>query len=235
MLELLLILVGIVLAFLLVMWAASSYTSRVFGTYVNEGIGMLTEGIKPALIENAGKATGMPMPPLALADEVSLGLMVHVGEQTKKDLGDEYEPVAATPVLDLMVKELDRVGKKSGKGFYDWGEGGKTLWPGLTEHYEPAAEQPSIDEVKKRLLYIQALETARCIEEGVITEPADCDVGAIMGWGFAPWSGGPCSLIDMVGVRTFVQECDTLAKKYGDRFEPPQLLRDMAEKNETFY
>ena len=208
----------------------------VFGTYVNEGIGMLVEGVNPALIENAGKQTGMPMAPLALADEVGIDLMYHVGQQTKKDLGDDYKPVASGPVIEKMTVDLERPGRKGSGGFYAYPEGGKKhLWDGLTEHYPVAEEQPTLDEVKKRFLYTQALETARCFDEGVIADPAAADVGAILGWGFAPYTGGPCSMIDTIGARNFVQECDALAAKYGERFESPKFLRDMAERNGSFY
>ena len=133
--------------------------------------------------------------------------------------------------------QLGRLGKKAGKGFYDYpADGKKHLWPGLAELAPRAAEQPSVDELKKRFLYIQALETARCYEEKVLTAPEDADVGAILGWGFAPWSGGPLSLIDTVGAaRHSCAECDRLAQVYGPRFAPNALLRHMAEKGETFY
>jgi 3-hydroxyacyl-CoA dehydrogenase/enoyl-CoA hydratase/3-hydroxybutyryl-CoA epimerase len=131
---------------------------------------------------------------------------------------------------------MGRFGKKNGKGFYDYpADGKKRLWSGLGELCPRAKEQPSVDELKKRFLYIQALETARCFEENVITAPEDGDVGAILGWGFAPWSGGPLSLIDTVGAAEFVRECDRMAQAYGPRFAPNALLRKMAEKGETFY
>lgn len=212
------------------------YTSRVFATYTREGMLMLSEGINPALIENAGKMTGMPMPPLALSDEVALDLIYKVGKQTAKDLGDGYKPSAVDPMIEKLVVQLGRLGKKAGKGFYDYpADGKKRLWPGLAEFASRAAEQPSVDELKKRFLYIQALEAARCYEENVVTAPEDADIGAILGWGFAPWSGGPLSLIDTVGLKAFVAECDRLAQAYGPRFAPNGLLRQMAEKGETFY
>lgn len=212
------------------------YTSRVFATYTREGMLMLTEGINPALIENAGKMTGMPMPPLALSDEVALDLIYKVGKQTAKDLGDAYQPTAVDPMIEKLVVQLGRLGKKAGKGFYDYpADGKKRLWPGLAEFAARAAEQPSVDDLKKRFLYIQALEAARCYEENVVTAPEDADVGAILGWGFAPWSGGPLSLIDTAGLEAFVAECDRLAQAHGPRFAPSALLRTMAEKGETFY
>ncbi len=212
------------------------YTSRVFGTYTREGILMLAEGIKPALIENAGRMTGMPMPPLALGDEVAIDLMYKVGLQTRKDLGDAYRASPADGIIDKMVNEYGRVGKKAGKGFYEYPEGDKKrLWSGLSKLAKLAAEQPDVDELKTRFLYIQALEAARCFEEKVVTAPEDADIGAILGWGFAPWSGGPLSLIDTVGPAEFVRQCDLLAQRFGPRFAPPALLRQMATSGKRFY
>ncbi|HBF99595.1 MAG TPA: 3-hydroxyacyl-CoA dehydrogenase, partial [Alphaproteobacteria bacterium] len=212
------------------------YTSRVFGTYVSEGIAMLSEGVKPALIENAGRMSGMPVAPLALNDEVSLELGYHIREQTKMDLGAAYKPSPADDLMEEMVKKQGRLGKKNRKGFYDYPEGGKKkLWPGLADIIPQAAAQPDVEELKKRFLYIQALETARCFEENVLTDVRDADVGAIKGWGFAPFTGGPLSLIDTVGVAEFVAECDRMAQAYGERFTPNQLLRDMAAKGDSFY
>jgi 3-hydroxyacyl-CoA dehydrogenase / enoyl-CoA hydratase / 3-hydroxybutyryl-CoA epimerase len=212
------------------------YTSRVFGTYVGEGVRMLAEGITPALIENAGRMTGMPMPPLALADEVAIDLMYKVGMQTRKDLGDKYQASPSDGVVERMVNEFGRVGKKAGKGYYDYPEGDKKrLWAGLSKLATPAAEQPSAEELKTRFLYIQALEAARCYEEKVVTAPEDADIGAILGWGFAPWSGGPLSLIDTVGAAEFVRQCDGLAQRLGPRFSPPASLREMAKNGGQFY
>jgi len=214
------------------------FTSRCFGTYIGEGLAMLAEGIKPAIIENVGRMTGMPMPPLALNDEVALDLSYKVRQQTKKDLGDKYVPTPADPIIEKMVESLGRIGKKAGKGFYDYAsDGKKKLWPGLSDLVPVTRDIDDVDveELKQRFLYIQALEAARCFEEGVVTDVRDADVGAILGWGFAPWTGGPLSLIDMVGPRVFVETCDRFAQKYGERFKPSKLLRDMAEKGDTFY
>ncbi len=212
------------------------YTSRVFGTYSKEGITMLAEGINPALIENVAKHAGMPVGPLAVTDEVSLELSYHVMMQTKKGLGDKYVPSPADDVISKFVTELDRKGKKAGKGFYDYPEGEKKrLWPGLKELYPLAAEQPDAAEVKKRILYIQALETVRCMDEGVVTHPADADIGSIFGWGFPPYTGGTISFIETVGLPEFVAEADRLAESYGPRFAVPDSLREMAAGGETFY
>ncbi len=212
------------------------YTSRFCSSYINEGTTMLLDGVKPALIENGARMAGMPIGPLALLDEVSIDLSYHIREQTKKDLGDKYAPQSGDAVITLFYEKLDRVGKKSGKGMYVYPEGGKKfLWPGLGDHFPIAAEQPGVEEIKKRLLYAQALEAAKCMEEGVLTDPADGDVGAMLGLGFPPYTGGPLSLIDTVGVKQFVEECDRLAEEYGPRFTPPKLLREMAAKGESFY
>ena len=212
------------------------YTSRVFGTYSKEGITMLAEGINPALIENVAKQAGMPVGPLAVTDEVTLELSYHVMSQTRKALGDAYVATPADDVIRKFVEDLDRKGKRFGKGFYDYPEGEKKrLWPGLAEHYPLASEQPAPDEVRKRILYGQAIETVRCLDEGVLTNPADADIGSIFGWGFPPYTGGTISFIETEGLMHFVEEADRLAESYGERFTVPQSLRSMAEKGETFY
>ncbi|NOT39192.1 MAG: 3-hydroxyacyl-CoA dehydrogenase [Alphaproteobacteria bacterium] len=216
------------------------YTSRCFGTYVAEGQEMLAEGIAPAIIDNVGRMTGMPRGPLELADDVALDLAYKVREQTKKDLGDNYESGPADTLIENMVAKLGRYGRKNGKGFYDYpADGGKKrLWPGLKDivKYKVTSSTPElVDELKKRFIYRQAIEAARCFEENVVTDPREADVGAILGWGFAPYTGGPLSVIDTVGTKKFVEECDRFAQKYGKRFLPGKLLRDMAEKGDTFY
>ncbi len=214
------------------------FTSRFCGCYIMEGEIMLTEGIPAALIENAGKLAGMPVGPLALADETAIDLGWKIHKAAEADLGDAYKPSAAVGVMETLYVKNGRAGRKNGKGFYDYPEKGqKSLWPGLAEFYpsKPESEWPSVEELKKRLLYAQALDAVRCMEEGVLTAAEDGDVGGIFGLGFAPYTGGPLSLIDTVGVAKFVAECDALAQKYGGRFSPPKLLRDMAAKGETFY
>ncbi len=212
------------------------YTSRVFATYVREGLALLAEGVAPALIENAGRMAGMPVGPLAMADEVSIDLMYKVGTQTRKDLGADYVEMPGDDLVRRMVEDLGRIGKKAAKGFYDYPEkGGKRLWPGLGAECPLATQQPNVEDVKKRLMYIQSIETARCMEEGVITEKRDADVGPIMGWGFPPFRGGVLSLVDTIGIEDFVAECDRLAQAHGARFSPPKLLREMAAKGEGFY
>ena len=212
------------------------YTSRVFGTYSKEGITMLAEGINPALIENVAKHAGMPVGPLAVTDEVTLELSHHVMTQTKKALGDAYVASAADDVIGKFVEDLDRKGKRFGKGFYDYPEGEKKrLWPDLAEHYPRAEEQPDPEEVRQRILYVQAIETVRCLDEGVLTHPADADIGSIFGWGYPPYTGGTISFIETEGLEHFVSEADRLAEAYGERFAVPESLRSMAEKGETFY
>ena len=214
------------------------YTSRVFGTYVSEGIAMLSEGIHPRSIEVAGMKSGMPMPPLALQDEVSLSLSLHVMQQAKKAMeaeGKTYTPHPATAVVEKMVKELGREGKKVSKGFYDYPENGeKHLWPELTDLYPTTDEQPSQQDLVDRLLYVQANETAKCYEENVVRTVADANIGSIFGWGFAPNQGGTLQFINSVGVDKFVERSRELAKKHGERFAPAQILVDMAEKGEEF-
>ena len=212
------------------------YTNRVVPPYLNEAMLMVKEGISPALIENASKMLGMPVGPLALVDETSLELGKRVMESTKKELGDAYKPSGVEDLLNVMVDKLGRLGRKSGGGFYDYPEGGKkSLWEGIADYFPPAKDQPSVDEVKERILYAQLIPAAQCYAEGIVHDPQSADLGAIFGWGFAPWTGGPMSYIDTVGVDVFVRKAESLAQKYGARFNPPQKFRAMAEKNETLY
>jgi 3-hydroxyacyl-CoA dehydrogenase/enoyl-CoA hydratase/3-hydroxybutyryl-CoA epimerase len=214
--------------------ARGFYTSRVFGTFITEGMSMLSEGIKPALIERAGLMSGMPMPPLGLADEVGLSLMHQVGQQTRADLGDAAPHNPSTPILEKMVVALARTGRAGGAGFYEYGDD-KRLWPDLGTHFSISDSQPSADELITRYLFVQAIEAARCMAEGVLLAAADADVGAIMGWGFAPYTGGPLSMIDGIGLPEFVATADRLAADYGPRFAVPDLLRTMAQDGRTFY
>lgn len=211
------------------------FTSRVFSTYLFEGIECLSEGISPALIENAGKMAGMPVGPLALADEVAIDLCYKINKQTEIDTGKKNQSAAAG-IINKFVEEFNRPGKKEKKGFYEYPDGGKKfLWPELTKLFPPQLHQPSIQEIKKRLLYIQALEAVKCMEENIITKPADADIGSILGWGFAPYSGGVISFIDTIGLKKFVYECNLLTKKYGKRFKPTRQLIEMAEEGKSFY
>jgi len=216
--------------------ARGFYTSRVFGTYLSEGMALLQEGVAPALIDNAGRLAGMPVGPLALADEVSIELVHKIASQTKKDLGDQYAPRAADQVAALMVDKLGRLGKKSGHGFYEYpADARKHLWPGLAEHFPVRAEQPSLEQVIERLMLIQSIETVRCLEEGVLTSPQDADVGAILGWGYPPFRGGPIGQIQTLGVANFVAACDRLAEQCGERFRPGESLRKKSAEGSQFF
>lgn len=212
------------------------FTSRVFTTFTSEGIRMLAEGVNPALIENAAKMAGMPVGPLAVSDEVSLELGVKVGLATAEALGRPYPNDPSEEITQKMVTELGRMGKKNGKGFYDYPKDAKKhLWPGLAEQFPLAAEQPSVEHLKQRLLHRQALESARCLEEGVLSHPEDGDIGSIFGIGFPAWTGGALSYIDTIGIARFVRECDELARAYGERFQVSDWLRARAESGEAFY
>ena len=214
------------------------YTSRCFGTYVAEGMAMLEEGYAPALIDNIGRMTGMPRGPLEMHDDVALDLSVKIAKQTAADLGDQYQPLPGSHIVQKMVEELGRYGRKNGMGFYDYDQKPKKLWSGLAE-LAPVKIKDStpelVEDQKQRLLYRQAVEVARCWEEGVIDDPREADVGAILAWGFAPWTGGPITMIDQTGLKAFVAQADDYAARYGDRFKVPQLLRDMAAQGRTFY
>lgn len=211
------------------------YTSRVFATYVKEGIALLAEGVPAPMIENAGKAAGMPVAPLALADEVSIELLYHIVNQTEKDLGIKITDPAAE-LGRLFVEKLGRLGKKNKKGFYDYPEGGKKkLWEGLTEYYPIKSDAPDFETCKKRLLYVQSIEAVKCLEDNILTRPEDGDIGSILGWGFAPFTGGALSFIEYVGLEEFIKNCQELEAKYGERFKVPQLLLKMQKEGKLFY
>ncbi len=216
------------------------YTSRVFDTYLREGFEMLLEGIAPAIIDNVGRMTGMPRGPLELTDDVAIDLVDRVARQTRIDLGEPEIPTEGSDkLLHDLVATHGRYGRKNGKGFYDYpADGAKTVWGGLADlvPVKIANSSPElIEKLRERLLYRQAVEAARCLDEGVLTSARDGDVGALLGWGFAPWTGGPLSLIDQVGIQAFVARCDELAAECGKRFAVPALLRRMAAAGESFY
>ncbi len=217
------------------------YTSRCFGTYTREGMEMLSEGIKPAIIENVGRQSGMPMGPLEVSDSVGLDTALKVTRATAEAMGMDIQGDSRTQMLAWLVEDKGRVGRKAGKGFYDYGEDGKParLWPDLGEQIEVTVDEcpPEMKrELTNRFLVRQAIEVARCFEEGVITDARDGDIGSILAWGFSPYTGGCVSYMDLIwGLPAFVEEADRLAARYGERFEPPQLLRDMAAAGETFY
>ena len=228
------------------------YTSRVFGTFITEGNQLLLEGVKPALIENAAKLAGMPMPPLSISDQVGLGTMHKVAEQARKDAeaaGEEWNPSPAQGVIATLIEKHDRWGampppKEDGTprtpgGFYEYEGKSKRLWPelneALSEFIAQDAAQPDAATVRQRYLFAQCLEAARCFEEGVISDVRDGDVGVIMAVGFPAFTGGPFTFIDNYGLDSFVKDADALAEACGERFSPPALLRKMAEEGKTFY
>ncbi|MCW8866986.1 MAG: 3-hydroxyacyl-CoA dehydrogenase NAD-binding domain-containing protein, partial [Marinobacter sp.] len=216
------------------------FTSRVFGTFVNEGICMLGEGIHPASIENAGVLAGMPVGPLAISDEVSMTLMQHIRDQSRKDTeaaGGTWNPHPAEAVTDAMVNEHGRKGKAAGAGFYEYPANGKKhLWPELETLFVNAekARTVKLQELKDRILFIQAIETVRCLEEGVLRTVEDANIGSIFGIGYAPWTGGAIQFINQYGVRAFTERASALAETYGERFAPPRLLQEKAETNTPF-
>jgi len=198
------------------------YTSRTFGTFVMEGAAMLTEGIPAAVIENAGIQCGMPVGPLAVMDETALSLSVHVFDQTRADFIAEGKTYTATPgelLVERMVKELNRPGRAAGGGFYDYPKGEKkTLWPQLQPLFEKPATAWNITDIKDRLLYRQAVETARCLHEGVLTTVHDANIGSIFGIGFPAYTGGAMQFIYGMGVDAFVKRTAELAAQFGDGF-----------------
>jgi 3-hydroxyacyl-CoA dehydrogenase/enoyl-CoA hydratase/3-hydroxybutyryl-CoA epimerase len=212
------------------------YTSRTFGTFVAEGCSMLLEGIPAAVIENAGRLAGMPVGPLAVIDETSMSLSVHVMEQTKADLeaeGKKYTPLPGQEVIVRMVKEFKRPGRAGGGGFYEYPkEGRKYLWPDLAKHFGRKNAKWDFEELKERILYRQAIETARCLEEGVLEHVHDGNIGSVFGIGFPAWAGGALQYVNHVGVKKFVKRAEELAKKVGPRFTPPKLLRELAAKGQ---
>ncbi|MEP2641159.1 3-hydroxyacyl-CoA dehydrogenase NAD-binding domain-containing protein [Roseobacter sp.] len=212
------------------------YANRCIIPYINEGIRMVAEGVEPALIENAARLVGMPLGPLQLVDETSIDLGAKIARATKSAMGDAY-PDAAVDAVIFWMEGQGRLGRKAAAGFYAYDDKGKRtgLWDGLTSQYPVADTQPDLIDVQHRLLFAQSLEAVRALEEGVLMDIREGDVGAILGWGFAPWSGGPLSWLDMIGAPYAAERCDQLTAAFGDRFACPDLLRDMAGKNHSFY
>ena len=214
------------------------YANRCVGNYIREGHLMLMEGVPPAMIEAAGKQAGMPVGPLSLNDEVAVDLAFKVLKATKAQLGEGAVDPAQEKLLTDMVEVHGRLGRKNRKGFYDYPEGApKRLWAGLADLVGQKLEPEAVDmqELKHRLLVTQALEAARTYEEGVVTDPREADVGSIIGFGFAPYSGGTLSYIDNMGAAAFVKLCEALAKKHGERFKPNRQLKRMAKTGESYY
>ncbi|NYS23490.1 enoyl-CoA hydratase/isomerase family protein [Rhodobacteraceae bacterium 2376] len=212
------------------------YANRCIIPYINEGMRLVREGVAPALVENAAKLMGMPLGPLQLVDETSLDLGAKIAKATRAAMGDAYPDGDVDEVVFWMV-EQDRLGRKAGAGFYEYDAKGKRtgLWSGLAEKFPQAEVQPDLITVQHRLMFVQALEAVRALEQGVLTDIREGDVGAILGWGFAPWSGGPFSWLDMLGAGFAVEVCDRLEADHGPRFQAPQMLRGMAEGAGSFY
>jgi 3-hydroxyacyl-CoA dehydrogenase/enoyl-CoA hydratase/3-hydroxybutyryl-CoA epimerase len=212
------------------------YANRCIIPYINEGVRMVAEGVAPPLIENAARQLGFPLGPLQLVDETSIELGVKIAAATKAALGDAYPESPADGVLARLL-ELGRPGRKGRAGFYAYDDKGKRegLWPGLASEWPPATDQPDFADIRQRLAMIQTLEAVRALEEGVLTDIREGDVGAILGWGYMPWSGGPFSWLDMLGAAQAASACDALAAAHGDRFAAPALLREMAGRGESFY
>jgi len=212
------------------------YANRCIIPYINEGMRLVAEGVAPSLVDNAARLLGFPVGPLQLVDETSLDLGAKIAKATKAAMGNDYPDDAVDEVVFWMVDE-GRLGRKTNAGFFDYDEKGKRqgYWSGLGERYARLAVQPDLDEVKNRLMMSQVLEAVRALDEGVLEDIREGDVGAILGWGFAPWSGGPFSWLDIIGAKRAVEICDGLEAQYGARFKATQSMRDMAASGGTFY
>ena len=212
------------------------YANRCIIPYVNEGARMMTEGVAPWFVDHAAEMLGFPVGPVQLTDETSIDLGAKIARATKKAMGNAY-PASEADNLIFWMEEQGRMGRKAKAGFFDYDAAGKRqgYWKGMQDRYPLADHQPPLQQVQDRLMFVQVLEAVRALEEGVLMDIREGDVGAILGWGFAPWSGGPLSWLDMIGTPYAVERCEELAAEFGPRFEPPALLREMAEKNQTFY
>ena len=221
------------------------FTSRVIGTFVNEALAMLTEGVPPATIEQATTQAGYPVGALQLADELNLELMAKIRNETRAAVqaaGGNYQPHPGEDVVDRML-ELGRAGKLRGAGFFDYADGRRAgLWPGLAEAFPITGEPERIElrELSERMLFVEALESVRCLDEGVLNTPADANIGSILGIGYPPWTGGVLQYINgyqrsgATGIAGFVQRADELAARYGERFGVPESLRKRAESAEQY-
>ena len=214
------------------------YVNRCVLRYMSESYRMLIEGVPAPMIENAAKMAGMPVGPLALTDETAVDLAQKIMRQTRKDLGEKAVDPQQMKLIDTLVDGNDRRGRKNGKGFYDYPAkpAKKRLWPGLKDLYQQKSpENVDVEELKQRFLVTIALEASRIMEEGIVVDPREADVGSILAFGFAPFTGGALSYIDGMGAKKFVALAKGLRKKFGDQFKAPRLLIDMADKEETFY
>jgi 3-hydroxyacyl-CoA dehydrogenase/enoyl-CoA hydratase/3-hydroxybutyryl-CoA epimerase len=212
------------------------YANRCIIPYGGEANRMITEGVAPVLIDNAAQLLGFPVGPVQLGDETSIDLATKIMRATKAAMGNAY-PASEADDLIVWMEDEGRLGRKAKAGYFNYDEKGKRLgyWKGIHDRYPQAEEQPELQEVQDRLMFVQVLEAVRALEEGVLMDIREGDVGAILGWGFAPWSGGPFSWLDMIGTPYAAERCDQLEAKFGERFKCPDLLRDMAAKGQTFY
>ncbi len=212
------------------------YANRCIIPYANEGARMITEGTAPQLVDHAAQLLGFPVGPVQLTDETSIDLGAKIARATKEAMGNAY-PASQADDLIFWMEDLGRLGRKANAGFFDFDDKGKRrgYWKGIHDKFPLADEQPDLRDVQDRLMFVQVLEAVRALEEGVLMDIREGDVGAILGWGFAPWSGGPFSWLDIIGAPYAAERCDQLTEKFGDRFKCPDLLREMAEKNQTFY
>jgi 3-hydroxyacyl-CoA dehydrogenase/enoyl-CoA hydratase/3-hydroxybutyryl-CoA epimerase len=216
------------------------FTSRVIGTFINEAVAMVAEGVNPQSVEQAGAQAGYPAPPLQLLDELTLTLPLKIRRETKAAIeaaGGTWDSHASEPIMDRMVEEFDRKGKSSGAGFYSYSDGKRTgLWKGLYEHFTKDGHEIPFEDMKERMLFAEALETVKCFDEGVLRSIPDANIGSIMGIGFPPWTGGVIQYINGYegGVAGFVARSRELAERYGDHFLPPASLVAKAEKGQKF-
>ena len=212
------------------------YANRCIIPYINEGIRMVSEGIPPSMVNNAAQMLGFPVGPIQLVDETSIDLGAKIARATKAAMGQNYPDDSVDEVIFWMEK-IGRLGRKSKAGFFDYDDKGKRTgyWSGLKEKYPYSTNQPSLLDVQHRLMFVQVLEAVRALEEGVLMDIREGDVGAILGWGFAPWSGGPLSWLDILGTAYATERCEELCSIYGNRFKPPSLLIEMGKTGEEFY
>jgi 3-hydroxyacyl-CoA dehydrogenase/enoyl-CoA hydratase/3-hydroxybutyryl-CoA epimerase len=210
------------------------FTSRVIGTFLNEGVAMLAEGIDPQTIEQASSQAGYPAPVLQLMDELTLTLPRKIREESKAAAlaaGGTWEPHPAEAIIDRLVEEFDRKGKSSGAGFYEYADGKRVrLWPGLRSELGATNHEVDLRELSERMLFVEAIETQRCLDEGVLTSVPDANIGSIFGIGFPAWTGGVVQYVVGYpgGPAGFVARADEFARKYGDRFQVPESLRERA-------
>ncbi|MGY3205697.1 3-hydroxyacyl-CoA dehydrogenase [Streptomyces sp. TE5632] len=223
------------------------FTSRVIGRFIDEGVAMVGEGVEPASVEQAAAQAGYPAKVLGLMDELTLTLPRKIREETRRAVeasGRSWEPHPADAVVDRMIDEFGRPGRSGGAGFYDYVDGRRAgLWPGLREHFTDPAKQPAdLTELMERMLFVEALDAVRCLEEGVLVSVADANIGSLLGIGFPPWTGGVLQYINGydggagggTGLPGFVARAREPADRHGERFTPPELLLRKAEQGETF-